>query len=93
MNYLIFAFRSRAQSMKYYKKIMDTEPLAVDYLNAGHVAWVTGNIGQAAQYYTKCAETLGDNTVFRETFLKDKEELMRQGIDESDFPLMLDLAQ
>ena len=88
-----FVCNRHEQSMKYYKKIMDTEPLAVDYLNAGHVAWVTGNIGQAAQYYTKCAETLGDNTVFRETFLKDKEELMRQGIDESDFPLMLDLAQ
>ncbi len=39
--------------MKYYEKIIEQKPLAIDYLNAGHVAWVMGDIQKAAVLYGK----------------------------------------
>ena len=35
-------------SMKYYEKIIEQKPLAIDYMNAGHVAWTMGDIQKAA---------------------------------------------
>ncbi len=79
------------QAMKYYEKILASKPLATDYLNAGHVAWRLGNIEKAAELYGKAALESGSREVFWEMFSKDKDTLVKQGIDEKDIPLMMDL--
>ena len=79
------------QAMKYYEKILASKPLATDYLNAGHVAWRLGNLEKAANFYSKAAHESGSRETFWEIFSKDKEMLIKQGIDEKDIPLMMDL--
>lgn len=77
-------------AMKYYEKILASEPIAADYLNAGHVAWRTSDIRKAIALYEKAALEYGSQA-FREMFNNDKETLIQQGIDERDIPPMLDL--
>lgn len=80
------------QAVKYYDKVLASQPIATDYLNAGHVAWKTGNIEKAATLYGKSLLEYLDTDTFREMFYKDKETLIKLGIEEKDIPLMLDLA-
>lgn len=80
------------QAMKYYEKIIASKPLATDYLNAGHTAWRLGNIEKAADLYGKVIQESGSRESFWEMFSKDKDILIRQGIDENDMPLMMDLV-
>lgn len=87
-----FVTRKFEQAMKYYSKILEKKPQMQDYLNAGHVAWVTRNIDTAVQRYA-IALTLSDKTVFINQFDKDKEILLKLGINKNDFPLMIDLIK
>ena len=48
-----FVSGKHEQAMKYYDKLLAAKPLATDYLNAGHVAWVLGNIEKAVGLYGK----------------------------------------
>ena len=77
--------------MKYYEKIIAHKPLAIDYMNAGHVAWVMGDIQKAAAFYGKAITVCGNREQFLDMFHKDKGSLLKQGIREEDMPLMLDL--
>lgn len=79
------------QAMKYYERIIGQKPLAIDYMNAGHVAWVMGDVQKAATFYSKAINASGDRSRFMEMFRKDEEPLLKQGIREEDIPLMLDL--
>jgi tetratricopeptide (TPR) repeat protein len=76
---------------KYYNKILEKEPLASDYLNAGHVAWSMKQTEQAIKLYSKAIEQCEDRKDFFEWFHKDRPMLIKQGIDEDDIGLMLDL--
>ncbi len=87
-----FVSGKHEQAMKYYNKILDSRPLATDYLNAGHVAWRLGNLEKAAELYGKAALESSSREAFREMFSKDKETLIKQGINEKDIPLMMDLT-
>ena len=86
-----FISRKYEQAMKYYEKIIEQKPLAIDYMNAGHVAWTMGDIQKAAALYGKSITANGNRERFLEMFRKDKEALLKQGIQEEDLPLMLDL--
>ena len=79
------------QAMRYYEKIIELKPLAIDYMNAGHVAWVMGDTQKAAVLYGKAITVSGNRERFLEMFRKDEESLLKQGIREEDIPLMLDL--
>lgn len=82
------------QANKYYNKILNSStPLATDYLNAGHVAWKTGNIAQAATLYGKALHNSESRTAFIELFMKDKDILCKMGINAEALPLMADLAE
>lgn len=79
------------QARRYYDKLIEyCTSEAMDYLNAGHVAWVSGETSQAAEYYRHAAAKCKNHDTFRKLFYRDKEELIRQGINEEDIPLMLD---
>lgn len=79
------------QAANYYKKILETKPLPIDYLNAGHVAWVSGKMENAVGFYTRSKNMSGDKDLFLELFKKDMNYLLQKGIVEDDIPLMLDL--
>ena len=79
------------QAMRYYDKVLELKPIVTDFLNAGHVAWKLGNLEKTTKLYRKAAIESGSRETFLEMFDKDKKTLIKQGIDEKDMPLMLDL--
>lgn len=78
------------QAAKYYARIPETERTADDCLNAGHVAWVSGDIAGAVSHYRQSAAKFGTHAAFREAFEKDRNSLIHLGILEEDIPLMED---
>ena len=80
------------QAMRYYEKVLALKPIATDYLNAGHVALQLGNMEKAAELYGKAASESGNRETFLDMFDKDKETLIKLGIDENDIPLIRDLV-
>lgn len=82
------------QAVKYYRQVIDKNPKAGDYLNAGHVAWCSGDVNKAVELYKKSMQmTSGGREEFLKIFNKDIEWIMRQGIEGDDVPLMLDLLE
>lgn len=80
------------QAMKYYDKVIKQSPVTIDYLNAGHVAWVLKNLDRACDYYGQAINACNNNKeTFLELFYKDKEILLQRGVPEKDIPLVLDL--
>ncbi|MDR0745497.1 MAG: tetratricopeptide repeat protein [Mediterranea sp.] len=86
-----FMIRKNEQAMKFYDRIIGKDGVAPDYLNAGHVAWCLGDIKKAIERYTRSCELSGSKTLFLDIFNKDKEYLMKNGINEYDIALMYDL--
>jgi tetratricopeptide (TPR) repeat protein len=76
---------------KYYNKLLEKKPALLDFLNAGHVAWSMGQTKKAIELYSKAIEQCEDKKEFLEWFIKDKPMLIKQGIDEGETGLMLDL--
>lgn len=79
------------QADKYYKKVLRHKPQAPDYMNAGHVAWVMGNIEKTIELYSKSVVAIHGRQQFITMFNKDKPILIQHGINKDDIPLMLDL--
>ena len=79
------------QSEYYIRKLLENEPTAHDYLNAGHVAWCQHKLDEAIEYYRKSL-SLQQNSweVFMEAFNEDKPFIIANGIDADDIPLLLD---
>ena len=88
-----FVSGKHEQAMKYYDKLLAAKPLATDYLNAGHVAWVLGNIEKAAGLYGKAMAESGSKDAFLEIFDRDRNSLLKQGIAAEEIPLMLDMIE
>ncbi|KAA6341568.1 hypothetical protein EZS27_010638 [termite gut metagenome] len=86
-----FAVGKHEQAEKYYHKVLEKEPLMFDYLNAGHIAWGLKQTERAIKLYTQAVLLCEDKKMFWELFDKDKPVLVKQGIDENDIPLMMDL--
>jgi tetratricopeptide (TPR) repeat protein len=86
-----FMLRKNEQAMKFYNMIIEKDGVAPDYLNAGHVAWCQGDVKKAIALYTRSCELSGSKNLFLELFNKDKEYLVKNGIDEYDIALMHDL--
>ncbi|MCD8166632.1 MAG: hypothetical protein LUE93_11270 [Bacteroides sp.] len=88
-----FVTGKHTQAMKYYNKLLEASPNIHDFLNAGHVAWSLGEIYKAVEYYEKAIKRSKDWNDFLSLFNKDKEDLIIQGIRETEIPLMLDLLR
>lgn len=89
-----FVCEKTEQAAKYYRKILESgTTLATDYLNAGHVAWKTGDVARAAELYGQALSHSESRSAFIEMLLKDKEVLSKMGINTEDLPLMADLAE
>ena len=81
------------QAERYCTKLtQDKQASAADWLNAGHVAWIRGELKLAAERYGKAIALCESKTLFLELFDRDRDTLVRHGIREEDMPLMLDIA-
>ncbi|MFA6812192.1 MAG: tetratricopeptide repeat protein [Bacteroidaceae bacterium] len=87
-----FMCKKYQQATNYYDKVISEKPLPVDFINKGHVAWVTKDIANATQNYRTAATMIKDRDKFLEVFLKDKDTLIKKGIKEDDIYLMLDMT-
>ena len=79
------------QAMKYYKLIFDSQSEAIDYLNAGHVAFAFKQIDEAARYYERASDLYGSKMAFMEAFEKDEKILLKHDVSDTDMALMIDL--
>lgn len=86
-----FVNKKYKQALKYYEQIIKNKPLSIDYMNAGHVAWVMNDIQKAIDFYGKALSASESREQFIEIFRKDEEVLVEQGIRGENIPLMLDL--
>lgn len=86
-----FMLKKLDQAMKYYEKIIQKNGVAPDYLNAGHLAWILGDMKRAIEFYDKSCKLSGSKALFLDVFNKDKEFLLQNGISDYDIALMYDL--
>lgn len=79
------------QARRYYDKLMGMKPNAADCLNAGHAAWLSGDVRLCVECYRKAVALEGQQTVSVDFFAEDMDFLNRQGKSVEDIRLMVDL--
>ena len=86
-----FADGELKKADKYFARIFEGKPGYYDYINYGHLQWALGNKKDAVELYV---QSLRDLNFEMEDFLKTMEDdrsiLVGNGINQKDFPLMLD---
>lgn len=80
------------QAARYYAQIVDGQPTADDYLNAGHAAWLRGDVGAAVELYRLSLKAAGKPLAPTDFFDADADVLHRLGKTPTDLHLMLDLV-
>ena len=92
MMWCYFLKGNNEQASNYIEQILQTTPDAVDYLNAGHVAWVMNRVGDAAEYYRKAAKACESREQFIELFDKDIPTLREHHKSPEEIALMKELT-
>jgi tetratricopeptide (TPR) repeat protein len=79
------------EATDYYAKILENNPNAVDYLNAGHVRLVMGNNKEALNLYHQALNAQGNSyEKFIELFTADISDLLQAGVKQENIPVLLD---
>ena len=80
------------QARNCYRKIFE-QPKAtyIDYMNAAHVEWLTGNNRHATELYGKARELCGNDEKFLITFDKDCATLLERGAKPHELNLLRDI--
>jgi tetratricopeptide (TPR) repeat protein len=79
------------QAEKYYDRLIREDPNKYDLLNMGHVQWCLGNRKAALNYYKKSINNPDSSeNIFMEAFEEDLQNLIKQGVNPDDVPIMLD---
>jgi tetratricopeptide (TPR) repeat protein len=79
------------EAMDYYTKILESDPNAIDYLNAGHVGLVMGKNKDALNLYRQAIRAQGDSfEKFLESFTADIPDLLEAGVKSKNIPILLD---
>ena len=79
------------QAEKYYKMLIKEAPNKFDLMNMGHVQWCLGNRKTALDFYKKSINSLENSEQeFMDAFHEDLPQLLNQGVDPDDVPIMLD---
>jgi tetratricopeptide (TPR) repeat protein len=87
---MLLTGRLTQAAQKYAKLIEAEQPAAVDLLNAGHAFAALGELDRALDCYRRALRSGEPGFSFEEAYLADKEELLRIGVGDTDFHLMLD---
>jgi len=86
-----FVSGKKEQAEKYFQKLIDDEPSKHDFMNMGHVQWSLGNRKAALDFYKKSIkQTDFAEKEFLEVFEEDLSQLLKQGVNKDDVPIMLD---
>jgi tetratricopeptide (TPR) repeat protein len=86
-----FLTGKKEQAEKYFRKLMDADPNQHDLMNMGHVQWSLGNRKAALDYYMRSISKEGfSEAEFMKVFDEDLPQLLQQGIDRDDVPILLD---
>lgn len=80
-----------AQAAYYSQKLIESEPITQDFINAGHIAWCMKKNAVAIDYYQQCLMSVDKNIEqFLSLMEKDKSYLLNNGIHTDDYRLLLD---
>ena len=91
ISWCAFVTGNFAQAGYYSDKLIENTPDLQDFINAGHIEWCKGKTTEALNYYVKSIRLIENNKQeFHNIMLQDKPYLIANGIDENDFPLLLD---
>ncbi len=79
-------------SSRYYAKILQDAPTAVDYLNMGHVALASGDTRSAINHYGLYLQNVSgaDADTLPKAIAADADSLKKAGVDTSTLPLVID---
>lgn len=81
----------KEQAERYYLKILaTTSTTAEDYLNAGHCAWLSGNITNAVNRYKVSIKKSQPSENVNDFFGDDTVFLYKSGLSENDLQIMID---
>ncbi|PKP03353.1 MAG: hypothetical protein CVU14_02020 [Bacteroidetes bacterium HGW-Bacteroidetes-9] len=90
----LFTLNRLEEADSYYTQLMNMEPNAFDYMNAGHVAFSQGQKQIASDYYVESfRKRNGDLKSFIGAFNDDRKFLLQNGVNPEDIPLMLDYVR
>lgn len=79
------------QAAYYSAKTIESYPIALDYLHAGHIAWCQRKLNDAVENYKQCWLVQEQNTEGLLEFIdSDKNHLIANGIDADEIPLLMD---
>jgi tetratricopeptide (TPR) repeat protein len=79
------------QARKYYDKLIEREPTHHDLISLGHLEWCEGKRNEAIECYRKSlAAGKIDFDEFLAIFDQDRDQLLKQGIDPEEMPILLD---
>lgn len=86
------AFLSRKfdVAQKYYAQILENNPNAHDYLNAGHVELCLENTKKTVTCYNLSLQKAGNFDTFRSMLAEDEDELQEAGVNSNILPIILD---
>lgn len=76
------------KSDNYYTKIIEANPTANDYMNAGHSKVIGNNLLEATDLYRKAKKMNPDS--FEKEFISDYPTLMERGVDKLTLDILLD---
>lgn len=80
-----------AEARDQYDRLLHEEPVGADYLNAGHAAWLQGNVKGAVHDYRKSLELQKQDAAPADFFREDGAMLLAAGKSDLDLQLMRDL--
>ncbi|MCL1932589.1 MAG: tetratricopeptide repeat protein [Candidatus Azobacteroides sp.] len=79
------------EASDYYTKILESNPNAVDYLNAGHTCLAMGKNKEALNLYRRAINAQDDSfEKFLESFTADIPDLLQAGVNRDNIPILLD---
>jgi tetratricopeptide (TPR) repeat protein len=86
-----FLTGKKEQAEMYFRQLLEEEPSKHDLMNMGHVQWSLGNRKAALDFYKLSISKSGfSEAAFMDVFEEDLPQLLKQGIDKDDVPIMLD---
>jgi tetratricopeptide (TPR) repeat protein len=75
----------------YLALILDSDPTAHDYINAGHLAMCLGDKPKAIHWYKKSLESTEISfEKFLSVYMHDEPYLLQNGVDKEEIPLLFD---
>lgn len=79
------------QAQRYYEKILNEKPSAIDYMNAGHIEFALKNLNKTVELYRESIEyDKGNIKTFLRNFEQDTKYLIQAGVPNEDIPILID---